>query len=57
MATTPVFLPGKPHGQRRLVGYSPCVIKRQTRLEQVSMHTCIHALNTPLSRLSRWEWG
>ena len=20
---TPVFLPGKPHGQRRLVGYSP----------------------------------
>ena len=23
MATTPVFLPGKPHGQRSLVGYSP----------------------------------
>jgi len=21
--TTPVFLPGKPHGQRSLVGYSP----------------------------------
>ena len=21
---TPVFLPGKSHGQRRLVGYSPC---------------------------------
>ena len=23
MATTPVFLPGESHGQRRLVGYSP----------------------------------
>ena len=23
MATTPVFLPGKSHGQRNLVGYSP----------------------------------
>ena len=24
---TPVFLPGKPHGQRRLVGYSPWVAR------------------------------
>lgn len=23
-ATHSVFLPGKPHGQRRLVGYGPC---------------------------------
>ena len=23
MATTPVFLPGKSHGQRNLAGYSP----------------------------------
>ena len=23
MATTPVFLPGEPHGQRSLAGYSP----------------------------------
>ena len=23
MATTPVFLPGKSHGQRSMVGYSP----------------------------------
>ena len=23
MATTPIYLPGKPHGQRRLAGYSP----------------------------------
>ena len=25
---TPVFLPGESHGQRSLVGYSPCVCKR-----------------------------
>ena len=25
---TPVFLSGGPHGQRRLVGYSPCGCKR-----------------------------
>ena len=23
MAPTPIFLPGKPHGQRSLLGYSP----------------------------------
>ena len=25
---TPVFLPGESHGQRSLVGYSPCGCKR-----------------------------
>ena len=29
---TPVFSPGKSHGQRSLLGYSPGVAKRQTRL-------------------------
>ena len=29
---TPVFLPGKAHGQRSLVGYSPWVAKSQTQL-------------------------
>ena len=29
---TPVFLPGKSHGQRSLVGYSPWVVKSQTPL-------------------------
>ena len=24
---TPIFLPGEPHGQRSLVGYSPCDLK------------------------------
>ena len=28
MATTPVFLPGKSHGQRSLVGYGPWGHKR-----------------------------
>ena len=37
--TTPVFLPGKFHGQRSLTGYSPWVAKSQTRL---SPHTHIH---------------
>ena len=29
---TPVFLPGKSYGQRRLVGYSPWHCKSQTQL-------------------------
>ena len=29
---TPVFLPGKSHGQRSLVGYSPWGRKSQTQL-------------------------
>ena len=32
MATTPVFLTGKFHGQRRLVGFSPWVAKSRTQL-------------------------
>ena len=31
MAPTPVFLPGKSHGQRRLVGYSPWGPKESDR--------------------------
>ena len=27
MQPTPVFLPGEPHGERSLVGYSPWVAK------------------------------
>ena len=30
---TPAFLPGKPHGQRSLAGYSPWVAKSRTRLK------------------------
>ena len=34
---TPVFLPGKSHGQRSLAGYSPWVHKDWTRLKQLSI--------------------
>ena len=34
--STPVFLPGKFHGQRRLAGYGPRVIKSQTRLSKLA---------------------
>ena len=37
---TPVFLPGKSHGQRRLVGYRHGVAKSQTQLKQTSMYAC-----------------
>ena len=33
MATTPVFLPGKAHGQRSKVGYSPWGCKSQDTTE------------------------
>ena len=36
---TPVFLPGKSHGQRSLVGYSPWGGKELEMTEQLSMHT------------------
>ena len=32
IATTPVFLPGKSHGQRNPVGYSPWVAKSWTQV-------------------------
>ena len=34
---TPVFLPGKSHGQRSLLGYSPWVHKESDITEQLSM--------------------
>ena len=40
MATTPVFLPGKFHGQRSLVGCSPWGRKEQHSMEHAAgMHT------------------
>ena len=36
MATTPVYLPGKSHGQRSLVGYSPRVHKKLDMAEQLN---------------------
>ena len=40
---TPVFLPGKFHGQRSLVGYSPWGPKELETTEPLSMHAPIHA--------------
>ena len=36
MATTPVFLPGKFHEQRRLVGYSPWDCKQSDTTEPLN---------------------
>ena len=38
MATTPVFLPGKSHGQRSLVGYSPWGRKESDTTERLYFH-------------------
>ena len=35
---TPVFLSGKSHGQRSLVGYSPCVTRESVKAEWLSTH-------------------
>ena len=45
---TPVFLPGKSHGQRSLEGYSPRVTKSQARL---SDWACIEIITRVLSFL------
>ena len=36
--STPVYLPGEPHGQRSLSGYSPWGCKELSTTEHVSMH-------------------
>ena len=38
---TPVFLPGKSHGQRNLVGYSPWGYKELDKTGQLK-HSCRH---------------
>ena len=35
---TPVFLPGKPHGQKNLAGYSPWGCRESGSTEQLSTH-------------------
>ena len=35
---TPVFFPGKSHGQRNLVGYSPWGLKESDTTEQLNHH-------------------
>ena len=38
MATTPVLLPGKSHGQRSLVGYGPWGRKESNTTERLHFH-------------------
>ena len=42
---TLVFLPGKLHGHRSLVGYNPYGFK-ELDMTEVIQHVCIHILNT-----------
>ena len=42
METTPVFLPGKSHGRRSMVGYNPWDHKSLDMAEQLSMCACTH---------------
>ena len=50
---TPVFLPGKFHGQRRLAGYSPWGHKESDMTECAHKHTHTHiaALKTPQKKM------
>ena len=45
MEPTPVFLPGKSHGQRSLVGYSPWGRKESDRTER--LHFYFHFQTNP----------
>ena len=46
---TPVFLPGKSHGWRSLVGCSPCGWKSRTRLSDFSFTFHFHALERDMA--------
>ena len=39
---TALFLPGKVHGQKTLMGYSPWRCKESNTTEQLSKHACTH---------------
>ena len=45
MATTPVFLPGKSHGQRSLVGYNLWGRKESDTTEQLHIHFILNDFN------------
>ena len=46
---TPVLLPGKSHGLRSLIGYSPGVAKSQTRLSDFPFTFHFHALEKEMA--------
>ena len=47
--STPVLLPGKSHGHRSLVGYSPCGRKESDTTEQLYFHKCV-LLNSDMEK-------
>ena len=47
---TPVFLPGKSHGQRSLVGYCPWGHKESDMTERLNTHKHTHSWSTRLSQ-------
>ena len=56
MEPTPVFLLGESHGQRSLVGYSPCGCKESVSRHQGDQFTCIQSeyfvvCESPVSKL------
>ena len=54
---TPVFLPGKSHGQRSLAGYSPWGCKELDITEHVHMYTHRHAHTHTHIEKERWRVG
>ena len=49
MEPTPVILPGKSHGRRSLVGYSPWVMKSRTPLSAFTFTFHFHALEKEMA--------
>ena len=52
--STPVLLPGKSHGQRTLVGYSPWGHKQSDTTERLHIHIHIHT-NPPIVQMKKTE--
>ena len=50
---TAVFLPEKFHGERSLVGYSPCYLKESDMTE----HACMHSKKKSESSKGNWYQG
>ena len=55
---TPVFLPGKSHGQRSLVGYSPCGCKESDMTEQLMsmLFVCIYSFTSLETNIKLYHW-
>ena len=52
---TPVFLPGGPHVQRSLVGFSPWVTQSRTQLKWLNMDAC-HGCSLGIMLLGSYSW-